>query len=684
MMTSFSLLLLVTIQASFGEKANPIGKAVELLDVLKAQLQADMKADGDTYFSFAQWSTNETKTAKRITLETKQSIIDLTTSIEDEKAQREQMTRDHEKAAAELAKSEKELGDAKDVRAKDRVEYEKQEATFAESIDQLERSLQVLAKKFLDQPAVGTNLLSIATKLRSTLEEGDFKLSAQQREILDSFVHSASKHRAARGQQSMTVDFLQVRQQRNNGDDDYGEYESQSNGVVDTLEKVLEKTKASRNEANAEEVKAATAFQTLEEELVKQIQVATERMTDLQAQISQSSESQAQMEADLNAAMKLLKSTFEHLQAVNQEFTAKTRAYKERALKRSDETIAVDEAIRVLTSETAKALASRQTIGTPDFFQLARETRSKAVHVIRSAPTVGLALLALRSHTRAKSWSENGDPFDKVKSMIREMLERLTTEANEEAQHHAWCTSEMAKTTKSQDDKQNDIQKLADRLDASNNEITKLKDEIEQATSDLKDMRESLSTATRIRVEEEANAAKALKEYQDAQVLLGHALGVLKEFYHVQAHLETANKDGTAEITGENNREGLGGGVVALLEVAQADFADLEKEALAEEMKSAEMYKQMTNELQIQIATFTKDVEYKTRAKVKLEAEEARNNADKDSYDKELAAINDYLDKLKGSCIAKVEPYEERKARREQELASLKEALAFLNGEALA
>jgi len=667
---------------SFARKANPIGKAVELLDVLKTQLETDMKEDGDAYLIFAQWATNEIRRAKRISFETKQSIMDLTTSIADEKAQREQMTRDHEKAANEVSKSENDLEEAEVVRKKERKEYESQEAIFVESIDQLERSFIVLGKKFANPSDSGTSLLTVASKLQKTLEKAqDLHLSAEETEILDQFVRASMKSRGARAQQVVAPDFLQMKQQQ---DPDYGEYKSQSSSVVSTLQQVLEKVKVLRSQANGEEEKAASAFSMLEEQLKKQIEVAKERKADLELQISQSEELQARMEGDLQTAVKLLKSTTEHLKDVEQDFAFKTRAFKDRALKRSDETIAVGEAIRVLTSETAKMLSSKQTIGTPDFLQLTRVTRSKAVYVIGRAPTPGLALLALRSHTAMKAWSGIGDPFDKVKSMIKSMLDRLTTEANKEAEKHAWCTSELSKTTKSQVDKHNDVQKLMDRLDAGNNEITKLKDEIAQATSDLLEMRGSIGAAAHIRVEEEKNAAKAIKEYRDAQLLLGHALVSLKQFYNAQAHDETANKAGSAEVTGENNREGLGGGVVAILEIAQADFAQLEQEAAAAERTSMQLFKQMTNELQIQIATFTKDVEYKTRSKIKLEAEVARNAADKDSYDKELSAINDYMGKLVGDCVAKVEPYEERKARRQQELESLKEASRYLNGDGMA
>ena len=52
---------------------------------------------------------------------------------------------------------------------------------------------------------------------------------------------------------------------------------------------------------------------------------------------------------------------------------------------------------------------------------------------------------------------------------------------------------------------------------------------------------------------------------------------------------------------------------------------------------------------------------------------------DKESTLKELDAVLTYLDKLKPQCQTKVMSYAERKARREQEIAGLKEALAILS-----
>jgi hypothetical protein len=64
---------------------------------------------------------------------------------------------------------------------------------------------------------------------------------------------------------------------------------------------------------------------------------------------------------------------------------------------------------------------------------------------------------------------------------------------------------------------------------------------------------------------------------------------------------------------------------------------------------------------------------------VKLEYDEVNMNNDLKSYEKESSALADYMDKLKAQCIVKGPSYEERKARREEELANLKEALTYLS-----
>ena len=56
-------------------------------------------------------------------------------------------------------------------------------------------------------------------------------------------------------------------------------------------------------------------------------------------------------------------------------------------------------------------------------------------------------------------------------------------------------------------------------------------------------------------------------------------------------------------------------------------------------------------------------------------------SSDKSTVSTELGAVNEYYAKLRDSCVAMPETYADRKARREAEIAGLKEALQVLEEE---
>merc|ERR1711972_616593 len=127
---------------------------------------------------------------------------------------------------------------------------------------------------------------------------------------------------------------------------------------------------------------------------------------------------------------------------------------------------------------------------------------------------------------------------------------------------------------------------------------------------------------------------------------------------------------------------GAGGSIINILEVCESDFAtNLAKEETQESDAQAD-YEKTTQENKITKATKEQDVKYKTQEATSLDKLIAELSSDKDTTNTELAAVLEYFGKIKERCIAKPETYEERKARREQEIAGLKEALSILESEA--
>merc|ERR1712242_122439 len=60
--------------------------------------------------------------------------------------------------------------------------------------------------------------------------------------------------------------------------------------------------------------------------------------------------------------------------------------------------------------------------------------------------SAALAQLASRIMTVLRFGSSNGDPFAKVKGLIRDMIAKLESEASNEATEKAYCDEQLAKT----------------------------------------------------------------------------------------------------------------------------------------------------------------------------------------------------------------------------------------------
>merc|ERR1719433_811415 len=75
------------------------------------------------------------------------------------------------------------------------------------------------------------------------------------------------------------------------------------------------------------------------------------------------------------------------------------------------------------------------------------------------------------------------------------------------------------------------------------------------------------------------------------------------------------------------------------------------------------------------------DVKYKDKESKQLDESSAELSSDRSGVQAEMDAVQEYLTKIEGQCIAKAETYAARTERREAEIAGLKDALQILESE---
>merc|ERR1719263_659501 len=126
------------------------------------------------------------------------------------------------------------------------------------------------------------------------------------------------------------------------------------------------------------------------------------------------------------------------------------------------------------------------------------------------------------------------------------------------------------------------------------------------------------------------------------------------------------------------------GGVVGMVEVIQSDFARLESETTAAEEEGQKEYDDFMGDSSTDKAQKATDIEMKASKKTSLEQTMEEKQQDLDGTQKELGAAMEYFEKLKPSCMEAGESFEDRVARRKEEVESLQEALKILSGDDLA
>merc|ERR1719428_1500633 len=243
----------------------------------------------------------------------------------------------------------------------------------------------------------------------------------------------------------------------------------------------------------------------------------------------------------------------------------------------------------------------------------------------------------------------------------------------------------MGESTKSKEEKTMTLDKLQTRIDDAEAKITELSEAVKTLEAEVAEIDKAQAEATKIRTEENTEYQKASKDFKDSAEAVARAIEVLKNYYEgafIQVTSKTSLKSKQPELGGA--KSDTAHTIISVLEMSEEDFTTLLAETEATEDEAAKAYKALTDENKISKSTKEAEAKGKASEAKSLKVQLEHSKEDHASVSQELDAVNAYIDKLRPQCEEKVMSYEEKKAKREAEIAGLKEALEILSGDGLA
>eukprot|EP00416_Gambierdiscus_australes_P039124 CAMPEP_0171103040 /NCGR_PEP_ID=MMETSP0766_2-20121228/58694_1 /TAXON_ID=439317 /ORGANISM="Gambierdiscus australes, Strain CAWD 149" /LENGTH=722 /DNA_ID=CAMNT_0011563435 /DNA_START=51 /DNA_END=2219 /DNA_ORIENTATION=- len=675
-------------------RANPIRKVVTMLQSMQTKVMEEGKKEEALYNKFMCYCQNNGGALK-------QSIADATAKIEsltsalggsvEKKGQLEADVKDHEASRK----------DAKDAIAKATALREKEAADFAKEEADSTANAAALSK------AITAIEKGIAGSFLQTGEAATLRRFAMEKANLPD------------GAREELLAFLSQSQGSS--------YVPQSNEIVGILKQMLEEMDKGLAEARETEADSIATYEGLMAAKKKEVAMLSSQIEEKLLRIGNLGVENAQMENDLEDTKEALAGDTKFLAELESGCDTKSKEWEEVKRLRTQELATLAETIKVLNDDDALELFKKTLpSASASFVQVevsAAGQRAQALAALNSVrrgakPQPELDLIAL-----ALTGKKIG--FDKVISMIDEMVANLKKEQTDDDSKKEYCNSKFD----SSDDKKKELElSISDSesaIEEMKGTLAELTDEIAALQAGIKALDKSVAEATEIRKSEHSDHQELMTDDTNARELLLWAQNRLNKYYNPKLYKAPPKRDLTEAETITENFGGVvpttapGGiadtgigasfvqiqehnvaapppppetfgpytkktqekqGVAAMIDLLIKDLDKEMAEAKVEESEAQKEYEAMMAESANKRAQDAKSLSDKSAAKASLEEALEAEEDKKAETSTDLAGTLKYIASLHGECDWLLKYYDARKSARTGEIESLGKARAVLNG----
>jgi len=639
-----------------AEESNPINMVVHLISDLQTKI---IKAGEDAhkeYVKFADFCEDRAGDFSHEIETINAEVEELSATIEEQKATIAELTARTETLAGDISANDVDLKAAKDKRKKENAAFVKEEKELRETNSMIKRAINVLEK----ETKGGASMLQ--------LKNADSVAQALSVMVQASLIGTSDA--------AELTAMVQTAQGSDDTADDeaFGApaaaaYESKDGGIVETLEDLLDKAETQLDELRKKEAKAQDDYEMLKQSVDDETKFAAKDMDEAKKGIAIASETLSTAEGQLTVAKKELATDVEAKGELHHDCMSRAQSYETETKDRDEELEVLAKAKQVI-KENVEGVNLAQV----SFFQVSSKTSIRmdvaSLKVVRLVRNLGyeqkssaLVQLAIKMASAVRG-AGSSDPFAKVRGMISDMITKLEDAAGADAAKKAFCDKELGVTKEQKEDKTDEIAELHTKEEQAESRAEDIKEEIARLQAELSKLTKSQAVLDRLRAKEkevfEASKAKLEKGITGIQT----AIKTLKDFY---------SKDDSGSAASSS--------IISLLEDTESKMNANLSDLVSDEETAVAEYNKITKENSVDKATKDQDLNYDEKMTKQLGKSIAELMSDEAMTEEELDAVLKYRAKIKQECIAKPETFEERKKRREAELAGLKQALEILDSE---
>jgi len=652
-----------------SNSVTPIQKCIQMLTGMLEKSKAEKHEEQVAFAAFNQFCDSTTKEKQDSIKEADEHIEMLKADIQKFEADVDRLEDELEQHHTDVAGWEEDEKDAAAVRGVERSNYTVLHEDYTESVEALTQAMRTLQQQNYDRKGAAS-LLERVTSLSNVPPMAQRTIQAfLARDMEDDFQPEAPTANA---------------------------YEFKSGDIITMLESLKDKFTEERRELEKEEMSRRHAHESLAQDLGQSVKASEREIADDTQAVAKNKQMIAEASGTLEDTTKTREDDQKYLDDLTATCTQKTDDFGARQTLRGEEIDAIEKAVEIIGSKEVSGSADKHL---PAMLQKSRgsafvqlrasatnpENQERAAAYLRGvADKIGSRVLSTIAMRAAE------DPFAKVKKLIEELVQRLIAEATEEAEHKGWCDTELGTNEVTRKEKSSRVETLHAEIEGLQSKIASLTKDISETSKAIAELNAAVATATQIRDTEKTDNELTIKEAQDGQTAIADAQEILNDFYEkaggATALVQKMQKSKTGQEPppfAEEPYQGQqqSGGVLAMLDVIKSDFARLEKDTESAESTAQSDYDGFMNDSEVDKTAKDTDKEHFESEKQQSEMTLSEKETDVESEQAQLDAALQYYEKLKPSCVDTGMSYEDRVARRKEEIESLKEALTILNGE---